>query len=90
MIECTVCENQTNFKSKFKILFECQNCGHIFADVKINFSDVQKLYSDDYFFGNEYIDYINDRNSIEKNAIVRNKVINKYVKKNYKNNIFEI
>ena len=90
MTECVVCENNKNFERKFKILFECCDCGHIFADIDIDFEDVTEIYSDKYFFGNEYIDYISDKAPIEKNALVRNKIIKKYTKNFTNKNLYEI
>ena len=90
MIECIVCENKKKFKSKFEILLECLDCGHIFADINIDFNETKKIYSDNYFFGEEYIDYINDRNAIEKNAKLRNIIIKKHTKKINPKNLYEI
>lgn len=78
MTECIVCNNNKNFKNKFEILLECEVCGHIFADIKIDFKKISEIYSDKYFFGDEYIDYIDDKKQIEKNSLIRNKLIKKY------------
>ena len=53
MTECIVCNNNKNFKNKFEILLECKVCGHIFADIKIDFKKISEIYSDKYFFGDE-------------------------------------
>tara|TARA_B100000989_G_scaffold299050_1_gene292532 strand:- start:19045 stop:19893 length:849 start_codon:yes stop_codon:yes gene_type:complete len=71
MPECIVCNNKESFKKKLDILTQCNICNHIFADLELNYNDLKKIYSKDYFFGDEYIDYIEDRRQIEKNAKIR-------------------
>ena len=90
MSNCIVCDNNKYFKIKFDILKECQACKHIFADLDLNLDEVKKIYSKNYFFGEEYIDYINDKKQIEKNSSIRLKEIQKYINHKIKNNLFEI
>lgn len=90
MPRCVICNNDKKFNKKFKILTQCLNCSHIFADLNLDFSKIKEIYSNDYFFGSEYINYINDKKQIEKNAINRLNIINKYSKNLLNKNLFEI
>ncbi len=90
MSKCIICKNNKEFKKKFEILTQCLNCSHIFADLNIDFSKVKEIYSNDYFFGSEYINYINDKKQIEKNSFKRLNVIKKYSKNLLNKNLFEI
>ena len=86
MTKCIICNNNT-FAIKYEILTECLNCRHIFADINLDFEKINEIYSDKYFFGDEYINYISDRKQIEKNALNRLKVIKKYIEKLNKKNL---
>ena len=90
MSECIICNNTSKFKNKFKILKQCLVCKHIFADINLNESQIKKIYSNNYFFGEEYINYLDDKNQIIKNSLIRLKVIKKYISKYNLKNIFEI
>ena len=90
MTVCVVCENKIRFIKKYKALKECQECHHIFADIELDFNEIKKIYSNNYFFGEEYISYIDDEKQIKKNSNKRLKVINNYIKKFKKLNLYEI
>ncbi len=47
--------------------FRCRKCGHTIAASKYFDSDFNKLYSEKYFKGEEYLDYVNDREAIQRN-----------------------
>ena len=90
MPKCVICNNSKNFKKKFEILTECIDCSHIFADLNLDDTNIKKIYSNDYFFGDEYINYINDRKQIEKNSLNRLKIIKKYSRNILNKNLYEI
>ena len=90
MSECIVCKNNKKFKDKFKILKQCLKCKHVFADINLSKNEIDKIYSNDYFFGKEYINYINDKKQIIKNSLIRMKEIRKYIINFRIKNIFEI
>ncbi len=90
MTKCIVCKNTKHFHKQYIILTKCLKCSHIFYDKKLNYKDLQKIYSNDYFFGQEYINYINDRKQVEKNANIRINSIKKYVKNIKTKNLLEI
>ncbi len=90
MIECVVCGNKDNFNLKFDNLSECIKCNHIFYSKNMSFDEITKIYSDDYFFGDEYINYLDERKQIEKNTKLRINTISKYVKNLKNKNLYEI
>ncbi len=90
MPKCIVCNNNKFFKKKFQILTECNNCNHIFANLDLNYNDLKKIYSKNYFFGEEYIDYLKDKKQIEKNSKERLKVIKEFISNTNQLNLLEI
>ncbi|MBU2366791.1 MAG: class I SAM-dependent methyltransferase [Alphaproteobacteria bacterium] len=48
-------------------LLKCTNCGFVSADVKLNDLELENLYSEKYFFGEEYFNYEQERDSLEIN-----------------------
>lgn len=67
-MKCIIC-GKTNFISKYPQLniIECKNCEHIFWDYSKKSLNPESIYSIEYFFGNEYSNYLQDRPIIEKN-----------------------
>ena len=90
MPECIICNNKESFRKKYIILLQCMNCSHIFADDNLDEKAIEEIYSNKYFFGDEYINYINDKQQIEKNSKSRLKIIKKYSGKLINKNLFEI
>ena len=67
MIACPVCAWHCN--ERFPGLYSCQSCGHMFAplaDLEPQF--FEKLYGRDYFYGDEYADYLADAELHRRNA----------------------
>ncbi len=66
MNECIIC-NSTKNEALYGDLLKCQGCGHAFANLHM-YSDEElfKFYNNNYFFGNEYRDYVADKKVIQK------------------------
>jgi len=79
-IYCDIC-GQSSWQNKYKTLIECQVCGLIRAQVNPTQAELNKHYSQDYYFGKEYFDYIQDRKAIERNFQKRIDVLDKYFSK---------
>jgi 2-polyprenyl-3-methyl-5-hydroxy-6-metoxy-1,4-benzoquinol methylase len=62
----------------FKGLLKCKSCNFITTDLDIDASDIQKIYGEKYFFGNEYVDYIKDKEILQSNFRTRLKSILEY------------
>jgi SAM-dependent methyltransferase len=52
-------------------LLRCAGCGHGWADLALSSQELEELYRRDYFFGDEYLDYVADRPIIQKNFRLR-------------------
>ena len=64
---CVVCRNKAQeFRPFWPGLKECCHCGHIMADLNIQDIELKNLYSNKYFAGEEYCDYLHDRKVFDK------------------------
>lgn len=89
MNNCIVC-NSTNAKPFYPGILKCQRCGHVFADLLLSDQELFELYKKDYFFGEEYSDYVADKQIIQKNFKLRLKTLNTFIKPNVHTKLFEI
>jgi SAM-dependent methyltransferase len=60
-------------------LLRCAGCGHAWADVQLSAGELAELYGRDYFFGDEYLDYVADRAVIQKNFRLRLSVLERFL-----------
>jgi 2-polyprenyl-3-methyl-5-hydroxy-6-metoxy-1,4-benzoquinol methylase len=65
-LECLVCGG-CYVESRLPGLVRCQNCGFISADLDISDEALAGLYGEDYFHGNEYLDYVAEEESLRIN-----------------------
>lgn len=72
--KCVICGNASANRLYYGIV-KCSICGHIFAEEIISENEQKSLYGKDYYFGNEYIDYIADKQVVQKNFNLRLKVL---------------
>ncbi len=79
MSSCNVCKKY-NLSKIYSDLIKCNDCNHVFANLDLDENQIKKIYEETYFFGGEYINYLEDKKLIEKNAKLRLKIINKYLK----------
>jgi 2-polyprenyl-3-methyl-5-hydroxy-6-metoxy-1,4-benzoquinol methylase len=66
MSACPVCDG-TRSGPFLSGLRKCEACSHVWADISLDWSRLSEIYSRDYFFGDEYSNYLDDRRIIEKN-----------------------
>jgi cyclopropane fatty-acyl-phospholipid synthase-like methyltransferase len=86
---CMVCGG--NFcPSRIAGLLECEECKFTTADLFISEEDLRQLYTERYFAGEEYRDYIADRPVIEKQFRLRLRKLLKHVQRPEEKNMFEI
>jgi len=76
--KCIVCKS-TKYGTFYEGIFRCRECGHTFSDLDLNYRQLSKIYSNKYFFGEEYNNYLADRNTIEKNFKQRLKVLETFL-----------
>lgn len=79
---CLVCGG-SDFLPYYKGLIKCESCDFVTADLDIEGLDLSTIYGKDYFAGNEYVDYIQDKESLQDNFRERLKSILKYKDSGY-------
>ena len=78
--KCDVCVNESWSKYSEELIV-CKKCGLVRADFRFNEADFNDIYSRNYFFGDEYWDYIKDKKALEFNFLKRIKKLSPYLVK---------
>ncbi len=65
-MSCIVCGGSLS-PSRLSGLLVCENCSFVTADLTLSAEELEDLYSEDYFHGAEYGDYLAERPLIERN-----------------------
>ena len=86
---CLVCNSNLG-PSRYAGLLQCVECSFITADVCLSSEELAALYGANYFFGEEYSDYLADRKTIQRNFHNRLHVLLRYVKDPSGKRLFEI
>ena len=86
---CIVCESKQN-KEIYSGILRCGDCGYIFADLNLDQKEFERLYTSDYFNGEEYSDYVSDEIVLQKNFSARLDVLMRYVEPNRHRRLLEI
>lgn len=86
---CIICGSKY-IKSKLKGLLECETCHFNTADLSISDEELKQLYSEEYFSGKEYGNYLSDKKNIQNNFQKRLDVILKYIPETKGKKLFEI
>ncbi len=60
-------------------IVRCSNCGYIFADLDLSQAQFEALYSDRYFAGEEYSNYVADKRVHQRNFMARLNVLSRFV-----------
>lgn len=84
---CPICKSSSF--PYYSFLVKCNNCGVVFFKDDISKDELSNLYNKSgYFFGTEYMDYIKEKNALQKNFLNRIK----YLRRLYpvKGKLFEI
>jgi SAM-dependent methyltransferase len=67
METCVVCGG-SNLTEKFDgTLLECTDCSHVAANMQVDAETLKKIYSVNYFMGEEYADYLADKPMLQQN-----------------------
>ena len=75
---CLVCAG-TAIEPLYGGLLRCSRCSHVFADESLGHAELSRLYQREYFFGDEYSNYLEDRRIIEKNFAMRLATLRRYL-----------
>jgi len=67
MKQCIVCNHQNFDKLYNQTLLKCVHCGFVTANMEIAELEMQNIYTENYFKGEEYLDYQKDKKTIVKN-----------------------
>ena len=89
MSNCIVCNHDTP-EPLYKGIDRCPNCGHVFADLSLSNEELFKIYQKDYFFGEEYSDYVADKRIAQKNFDLRLKTLKQFLNPERHRSLFEI
>jgi cyclopropane fatty-acyl-phospholipid synthase-like methyltransferase len=87
---CIVCGSQDSAPLYAGLLTRCRQCRYIWADVNMTAADVRALYGSRYFHGEEYGDYLADREAIERNAALRLATLERHIPPGAQRRLFEI
>lgn len=87
--KCIVCGGRL-VSGSLQGLLVCERCGFITTDLEISEEEIKRLYSANYYNGEEYANYILDKFIIQKNFKKRLKHIEKYLNNTREAKLFEI
>jgi 2-polyprenyl-3-methyl-5-hydroxy-6-metoxy-1,4-benzoquinol methylase len=79
MNQCIICGNQEFIPIYSNTLKKCTRCGFTTANMKINHEALEETYSINYFFGEEYLDYLQDKEILQLNFKKRIHYIKKII-----------
>lgn len=86
---CLVCR-APYVPSRWKGLVQCDRCGFVSADTNLSDSELEHIYSKDYFHGGEYLDYIEEERSLRENFRARIATLRKVAPDLASRDLFEI
>lgn len=87
--KCIICYADLK-KSHLPGLSKCKSCGFITTNADLSESELEKLYSADYFHGTEYADYVADKQVIQANFRDRLNILLGFISNPEKKELFEI
>ena len=67
MKHCIICEGQNQKMIYDNLLIKCLDCGFVTANLKIELHELKAIYSEKYFKGEAYDDYIRDKIEHQQN-----------------------
>jgi 2-polyprenyl-3-methyl-5-hydroxy-6-metoxy-1,4-benzoquinol methylase len=86
---CIVCGGRYQSAS-INGLLQCETCGFITADVSLSREELERIYSEKYFHGEEYRDYVGEQAIFAKQFQRRLKVLLRHVDEGNRGRLFEI
>jgi SAM-dependent methyltransferase len=76
--QCVAC-GAADARPLFRGLVRCTTCGMVYFPQRCSRTEIEQLYSEDYFHGAEYFDYLADRAAHEANFRARLRVLKRWV-----------
>jgi SAM-dependent methyltransferase len=87
---CLICGKKL-IPWKMKGLLYCHDCGFVTTDLEISDEELLKIYSADYFHGDEYSNYLEDKKTIQRNFKEKLNILIKKIDTHYdQQSLFEI
>lgn len=87
---CLVCGANNWHPLYDQLLLKCNNCGFVTANMEVDQAQLDEVYTENYFKGEEYLDYLEDQEVQRLNFQDRIKEFKKVVGKYEPKNILEI
>ncbi len=87
--KCLVCGSSTT-EPIFGGLLRCTRCAHAFAAAESADRDLAALYTEKYFAGEEYQDYLSDRDVTQRNFRSRLRVLDSFTNPQRHRRLFEV
>ncbi len=85
---CIVCAG-TSLKPLYEGILQCRQCNYVFADLGLTDEELFNLYTDRFFCGGEYKDYLADKKILQKNFKLRFRALQPFLERRHKS-LFEI
>jgi SAM-dependent methyltransferase len=75
---CILCGTDAGQYPLYPGILKCPSCGLVFADAHLSPDDLLNLYQHKYFFGDEYLNYVDDKAFLQKNFSARVQTLRKF------------
>jgi SAM-dependent methyltransferase len=75
---CILCGRDATSRVLYPGILRCPSCGFVFADTQLSAHELQNLYQRNYFFGNEYLNYLEDKPALQTNFKARLRTLLKH------------
>jgi 2-polyprenyl-3-methyl-5-hydroxy-6-metoxy-1,4-benzoquinol methylase len=79
MQQCLICSNNSFILLYDDTLLQCKKCGFVTANMHLTDHELKAVYNKEYFNGEEYQNYLEDKEVIQKNFFNRLKSIRKKI-----------
>ena len=86
---CIVCDG-TSVKPFYAGILRCQQCNYVFANLNLTDEELFNLYTDRFFCGGEYKDYLADKRVLQKNFELRFRVLRPLLRPERHKQLFEV
>lgn len=86
---CAACDSSSN-EPIFGGLLRCRHCGHAFAPPEASDEELAAIYSEKYFAGEEYHDYLADKDVAQRNFRARLSVLKSFMNPARHRRLFEV
>ncbi|MGB0062330.1 class I SAM-dependent methyltransferase [Candidatus Binatus sp.] len=86
---CAACDS-ASYEPIFGGLLRCKDCGHAFAPPEATDEDLAAIYTENYFTGEEYHNYLADKDVAQRNFRARLRVLKRFMDPARHRRLFEV